>query len=217
MSRPLALAALGAAAAAAPCATPYDAVLDPARCCARTAPALFNVSYRTTAGAFTLAVERAAAPLGADRFFNMVQCGYLSNATFAGDNDASFFRVVPGFVVQFGIAGIPAVSAAWNAPPIKDDPVVLSNTAGTIAFATAGPNTRTTQLFINLGDNSRLDADGFAPFGRVTDDAGLAVVRAINADAGEKPDQDLLYAQGNAYARKNFPELDYALDVRLVQ
>jgi peptidyl-prolyl cis-trans isomerase A (cyclophilin A) len=173
------------------------------------APDSFTVLLDTSRGPVTIEVTRSNAPIGVDRFYSMVKSGYLDGAR--------FFRVVPGFVVQFGIAGIPAVSAAWNAPPIKDDPVVLSNTAGTIAFATAGPNTRTTQLFINLGDNSRLDADGFAPFGRVTDDAGLAVVRAINADAGEKPDQDLLYAQGNAYARKNFPALDYALDVRLVQ
>ena len=216
MSRPLALALLAALAAAAPCSTPLAAALDPAHCCARTAPATFNVKYTTTAGTFTLAITRAAAPLGADRFFNMVSCGYLANDTFAGDNDAGFFRVVPGFVVQFGIAGLPAISAAWNAPPIKDDPVVMSNTEGTITFATAGPDTRTTQLFINLGNNARLDADGFAPFGRVTDAAGLAVVHAINAAAGENPDQDQIYALGNKYLRANFPRLDYALDVRIV-
>lgn len=204
-----------AGARAAPCATPFAALVDPTHCCVRTSPAHWNASFTTTAGAFTLAIERAAAPLGADHFFGIVACGYLSNQTSAPrDNDAAFFRVVPGFVVQFGIAGVPAVSAAWNAPPIADDPVVLSNVAGTIAYATAGPNTRTTQLFINLGDNARLDADGFAPFGHVTDAAGLAVVAAINAEYAEQPDQDQIYAQGNAYLRKAFPRLDYVLDVR---
>jgi peptidyl-prolyl cis-trans isomerase A (cyclophilin A) len=213
MARVLFLAALGlACAAAAPCATPYQAALDPARCCARTAPASFNTTFLTTAGKFTLAIDRAAAPLGVDRYYNLIHCAYLQNSSsFPSDNGAGFFRVVPGFVVQFGIAGIPALSAAWNEPPIKDDPVVLSNVAGTIAFATAGPNTRTTQLFINLGDNARLDADGFAPFGRVTDAAGLAVVRAINSAAGEQPDQDKIYAQGDAYLRANFPQLDYII------
>jgi peptidyl-prolyl cis-trans isomerase A (cyclophilin A) len=193
-------------ASPAPCAQP---LLDPAHCCAAAAPAQFDVDFLTTAGLFTLHCERAWAPLGVDRFYNMIKFHYLDNTTLAGDNDAAFFRVVPGFVVQFGIAGLPAVSAPWENLAIKDDPVILSNIEGTIAFATAGPNTRTTQVYINLGNNARLDSQGFTVFGNIT--AGLPIVHAINAAAGEKPDQDLIYSQGNAYLRTNFPQLDYTL------
>ena len=208
--RACALLALTAASSAAPCSAP---LFDPT-CCTKTAPATFDVVFGTTAGNFTLHVERAWAPLGVDRFFNMIFYDYLSNATVKLDNDAAFFRVVPGFVTQFGISGAPSVSGVWENAVIKDDPVVLSNVEGTIAFATAGPNTRTTQVYINLGDNSRLDAQGFAPFGKVT--AGMDVVNAINAEAGENPDQDLIYSQGNAYLRKSFPHLDYTLSTTIL-
>lgn len=137
----------------------------------------------------------------------MVACGYLDSRAEA-NNDAGFFRVVPSFVVQFGIAGSPAVSAAWQNLVIKDDPVLQSNTAGTFAFATAGPDTRTTQLFVNLVDNSGLDAQGFSPFGQ-TDAKGLAAIGHIYAGYGQNPDQDQIYAQGDAYLKANFPKLDY--------
>jgi cyclophilin family peptidyl-prolyl cis-trans isomerase len=194
------LVATAAGAVLAGCAdTP---LLDPTSCCAATSPATFDVQVATTAGAFSLHVERRWAPLGVDRFYNMIQCGYLGNGTGAGSyaagNAAGFFRVVPDFVVQFGISGLPAVSGAWQNLEIKDDPVVLSNTAGSIAFATAGPDTRTTQVYINLGDNSDLDGQGFAPFGNITSAAGYAVVQKLYAGYGQTPDQDTIYAQGDA-------------------
>lgn len=197
-----------ALAAAAPCTVP---LLDPA-CCTLQSPPTFNATFLTTGGSFTLTIERAAAPLGVDRFYNLVTYGYFANTTQGAPqpgNAAGFFRVLPGFVVQFGIAGLPRVSAAWVNANLRDDPVVRSNTIGTIAFATAGPNTRTTQLFINLGDNSRLDADGFAPFGVVT--AGLDVVQKLYSGYGETPDQDQIYAQGDAYLKASFPMLSYTL------
>lgn len=132
-------------------------------------------------------------------------------ARVAAGNEAGFFRVVPGFVVQFGISGLPAISAAWQGLTIKDDPVVLSNTLGSIAFATAGPDTRTTQVYINLGDNSGLDAQGFAPFGNVTSDAGYAVVSKLYAGYGQTPDQDTIYARGDKYLKASFPLLDYTV------
>ena len=134
---------------------------------------------------------------------------YFDNTTVTGDNDAAFFRVVPGFVTQFGIAGLPAISGPWQNANIKDDPVVLSNVDGTIAFATAGPNTRTTQVYINTGNNAGLDGQGFAPFGKVT--SGLDVVKRINSAAGQDPDQGKIESEGNAYLRANFPSLDYTL------
>jgi peptidyl-prolyl cis-trans isomerase A (cyclophilin A) len=139
--------------------------------------------------------------------------GYMDNSSIAGDNDASFFRVVPAFVVQFGISGLPTVSQAWEQQTIKDDPVVLSNVAGTIAFATAGPDTRTTQVYVNLADNSGLDQQGFAPFGKIT--AGMNVVLGLNSEAGQDPDQTLIYSKGNAYLRANFKHLDYVLKTTL--
>ena len=123
-------------------ATCPQPLLDPVHCCTLTAPDNWNATFYTSRGPFTLALQRAAAPLGVDRFYNLVYYGYFGNATMGAGNAASFFRVVPNFVVQFGIAGLPAVSQPWESLSIKDDPVKLSNTRGTIAFATAGPNTR---------------------------------------------------------------------------
>lgn len=196
--------------AAAPCTQP---LLDPEHCCIKKAPSIFNATFSTTAGPFTLTITRSAAPLGVDRFYNLVYYGYFGNETMAG-NEGGFFRYVPDFVVQFGIAGMPSVSAAWNTPPIKDDPVVMSNTQGTIAFATAGPNTRTTQVYINLKDNSGLDAQGFAAFGRVT--AGFDVLaKGVYQGYGGDPDQDLIYSQGDVYLHKSFPKLSYTLSTTL--
>ena len=149
-------------------------------------------------------VTRAWAPVGADRFYNLVKNGYYT--------DASFFRVLPNFVVQFGISAKPAVSKAWARATIPDDPVTQSNKPGYLTFATAGPNTRTTQIFINLGDNAALDQQGFAPFGQVTE--GMDVVGKLysgygeGAPQGNGPDQGRIEAEGKAYLDKEFPKLD---------
>jgi peptidyl-prolyl cis-trans isomerase A (cyclophilin A) len=163
------------------------------------APATFNALFQTSAGDFVVEVHRDWAPNGADRFYNLVKNGYY--------DACRFFRVVPGFMVQFGINGDPAVQSAWRSANIPDDPVKQSNKRGNITFATAGPNTRTTQVFINFGDNAGLDGQGFAPFGRVT--SGMNVVDKIFAGYGEQPNQGLIQTQGNAYLQKDFPKLDY--------
>jgi peptidyl-prolyl cis-trans isomerase A (cyclophilin A) len=151
-------------------------------------------------------VHRDWAPLGADRFYNLVRYGYFTNA--------AFFRVVPGFVVQFGLSADPALNKVWKTATIQDDPVVQSNKRGFLVFATAGPNTRTTQLFINFGDNSRLDRSGFAPFGSVVE--GMDVVDKIYAVYGEMPRQDLITEQGDAYLKANFRDIDKIKMARIV-
>lgn len=162
------------------------------------APDVYDVKFDTTRGDFVVQVTRAWAPIGADRFYNLVKHGYFTGA--------AFFRVVPGFIVQFGLSADPAVNRAWRSANIKDDPVTQSNKRGTLTFATAGPNTRTTQLFINFADNSGLDRQGFAPFGLVT--SGMDVVDKIYSGYGERPDQGAITTQGAAYLEKNFPKLD---------
>lgn len=186
------------APAKAPAADPRAALRDPSRATAQ-APASFRVRFDTTRGSFVVAVTRAWAPRGADRFYNLVQAGFY--------DDAGFFRVVPGFVVQFGLNGDPQVNAVWRDARIADDPVTQTNAPGRITFATAGPATRTTQLFINLGNNGGLDGMGFAPFGEVV--SGMEVVRAIYPGYGESLDQGLLTQQGNGYLRGQFPRLDF--------
>ncbi|HTR48302.1 MAG TPA: peptidylprolyl isomerase [Verrucomicrobiae bacterium] len=161
-------------------------------------PDVFSTEFVTTKGNFTVKVTRAWAPLGADRFYNLVKHGFFT--------DAAFFRVVPGFIIQFGLSADPGVNRVWRTANIKDDPVTQSNKPGYITFATAGPNTRTTQLFINFGSNAFLDSQGFAPFGQVT--AGMDVVQKLYAGYGEKPDQGAITAQGKAYFDKNFPNID---------
>jgi peptidyl-prolyl cis-trans isomerase A (cyclophilin A) len=169
-----------------------------------TAPATFKAKFETTKGNFTVEVTRSLAPQGADRFYNLVRSGYFT--------DVEFFRVIPGFMCQFGIHGDPKVSAAWRAARIPDDPVKGSNTRGAITFATGGPNTRTTQLFINFADNKSLDGMGFAPFGKVTE--GMDVVDKIYGEYGEGapqgkgPEQGRIQQEGNAYLKKDFPKLD---------
>ena len=175
----------------------HASLLHPALLTAK-APADFKALFTTTAGDFTVEVHREWAPLGADRFYNLVRHGFFTNA--------SFFRVVPGFVVQFGLNADPAVNKAWADADIKDDPVTQSNTRGRLVFATAGPNTRTTQLFINFGDNARLDGMGFAPFGEVID--GMDVVDKIYAGYGEQPQQDQITSGGDKYIAANFPKID---------
>ncbi|HKS85793.1 MAG TPA: peptidylprolyl isomerase [Pseudolabrys sp.] len=169
------------------------------------APATYKARFDTTKGAFVIEVTRAWAPKGADRFYNLVKSGFYDNAR--------FFRVISGFMVQFGINGDPAVMARWRAAQISDDPVSQSNTRGMITFATAGQNTRTSQVFINFGNNAQLDNMGFAPFGRVV--SGMNVVDSINAEYGEGaprgrgPDQSRIQNEGNAYLSKDFPRMDY--------
>jgi peptidyl-prolyl cis-trans isomerase A (cyclophilin A) len=171
------------------------------------APETFKADFELSNGKhFVIEVHRAWAPNGADRFYNMVKSGFF--------DDCRFFRVVPDFMVQFGIHGDPAVSAPWRAARIPDDPVKESNKRGYVTFATAGPNTRTTQIFINFKDNSFLDGQGFSPFGRVT--TGMDVVDKIYSVDREKPDQGQIQAQGNAYLEKAFPKLDYVKKATIV-
>jgi peptidyl-prolyl cis-trans isomerase A (cyclophilin A) len=162
------------------------------------APEQFKARFTTTKGDIVLELTRAMAPLGVDRFYNLVKYGFY--------NGAGFFRVVPGFVVQFGLSPTPAVNAAWEPAKITDDPVQGSNVRGTISFATSGPNTRTTQLFINLGDNVQLDSMAFAPFGKVVE--GMDVVDKIYYGYGQTPDQGRITKEGAAYLKANFPEMD---------
>ncbi|HEY2758197.1 MAG TPA: peptidylprolyl isomerase [Pseudolabrys sp.] len=169
------------------------------------APATYKVKFDTTKGAFVVQVTRAWAPIGADRFYNLVKNGFF-------DNDR-FFRVISGFMVQFGINGDPGIMAKWREASIKDDPVTQSNKRGYITFATAGPDTRTSQVFINFNDNTQLDQMGFAPFGRVI--SGMDVVDKLNAEYGEGaprgrgPDQSRMQREGNVYLAKDFSRLDY--------
>ena len=175
----------------------HPSLLKPATFTAK-APAVFKAKFTTTAGDFVVEVHRDWAPLGADRFYNLVRGGYFTNA--------AFFRVVQGFVVQFGLSADPKVNQVWSDAKIKDDPVVQSNKRGSLVFATAGPNTRTTQLFINYGDNARLDGMGFAPFGTVVE--GMDVVDKIFPGYRESPRQDLITEKGDAYLKANFPMID---------
>ena len=199
----LALAS-GLALLAAPALAQSSKLSDPAAL-TEQAPAHYKARFETSKGVFVLEITRAWAPRGADRFYNLVKNGFYDNVR--------FFRVISGFMVQFGINGDPAVSAKWREANIQDDPVRQSNRRGMISFATAGPNTRTTQVFINFVDNSRLDGMGFAPFGRVV--SGMNVVDALYAGYGEGaprgrgPDQGRLQMQGNAYLIKNYPRMDY--------
>jgi len=172
------------------------------------APKTFLVEFATTVnqgqGTIVINITRSWAPYGVDRFYELLT---LNDSTFCYYNQNGFFRVVPGFVVQFGINGNPTISNAWENANIPDDPVILSNIEGTMAYADAGPNTRTTQLFINYADNSFLDSEGFAPFGVIVQ--GMDVALAINSQYQQEPDQTLIYSEGNSYLQANFPGLDY--------
>jgi peptidyl-prolyl cis-trans isomerase A (cyclophilin A) len=171
---------------------------------AAQAPDSFRARFSTTRGDFVIAVHRAWAPLGVDRFYNLVRSGFYDGVR--------FFRVIPGFMAQVGIHGDTAVTAAWRERRIADDPVRRTNLRGMVTFATAGPGTRTTQIFINYRDNSRLDGMGFAPFGQVVE--GMAVVDSLyggygeGAPAGRGPDQFRLNVEGERYLARQFPRLD---------
>ena len=172
------------------------------------APATFKALFETSAGNFVVEVHRDWAPNGADRFYNLVKNGFFDNCR--------FFRVVPNFMVQFGINGDPGIQSAWRNANIPDDPVKQSNKRGYMTFAqTAAPNSRSTQVFINFGDNSFLDGQRFAPFGKVI--SGMEAVDKINASYGERPNQGLIQTQGNAYLEKEFPKLDYVKKAAIQQ
>ena len=227
--RTLAMALLVAAAAA----MPHDAIaasaktskkpaakpkteaksklLDPASLNEK-APATFQVRFDTSKGPFVVEVHRDWAPHGADRFYNLVKNGYY--------DDTRFFRVISGFMAQFGISGKPELNQAWREATIADDPVKQSNERGMVTFAMRGPDTRTTQLFINFANNGSLDSQGFAPFGKVVE--GMDVVDKLYAGYGEGaprgsgPRQDLLQEKGNTYLKSDFPQLDYIKTAKVV-
>jgi peptidyl-prolyl cis-trans isomerase A (cyclophilin A) len=213
MSRPaILIVALFAMAPAARGDTTAATAPKPADATAK-APDAYKVKMSTTKGDFVIEVHRDWAPNGADRFYNLVKLGYFT--------DVAFFRVVKGFMVQLGIHGDPAVSRQWRSATIKDDPTgKQSNKRGMVTFATAGPDMRTTQIFINYGNNSRLDSMGFPPFGKVVD--GMKVVDAIEgmygegAPEGRGPMQDRIQSQGNAYLKASFPKLDYVKRATIV-
>lgn len=203
-----------AAAAKAPATktTPYDpALLQPATLRAK-APAEYDVKFVTTQGEFTIKVTRAWAPNGADRFYNLVRHHFYDGA--------AFFRVLPGFMAQFGLSAYPEVSKVWENATIKDDAIIQSNHRGFVSFATAGPNTRTTQVFINYGNNEALDKSGFSAFAVVSD--GMEVVDKLyngygeGAPDGHGPDQGLIGSRGRAYLEKSFPKLDTIRSATLV-
>jgi peptidyl-prolyl cis-trans isomerase A (cyclophilin A) len=197
-----------AAQAAAPePAKPANPLLDPAQA-QETAPDTFRARFETTKGEFTVEVVRDWAPRGADRFYNLVKLGFY--------DDVALFRIVEGFVAQFGISGDPAVSRAWSDARIPDDPVKESNLRGTLTYAkTNAPHSRTTQLFINYADNDNLDGYGFAPFGRVVE--GMEVVDSFYSGYGENVDQGLAERRGNDYFRNDRPKLDFVERVTLVE
>jgi peptidyl-prolyl cis-trans isomerase A (cyclophilin A) len=169
------------------------------------APAVYRVDFDTSRGPFVVEVTRELAPNGADHFYTLVKAKYFDGAR--------FYRVVPGFMVQWGSAADPKVSAAWD-KPIEDDPVKSSNARGAVSFAaTSQPNSRSTHMFINFGDNGRLDAMGFAPIGKVV--SGMENVDQIYSGDGERPDQDQMKVEGNAYLQKEFPNLDYIKTARI--
>lgn len=164
------------------------------------APAEYKVNFDTSKGLIVVAVHKDWAPLAADRFFNLVKNGFF--------DDARFFRVVPNFMVQFGMNGNPAVTKAWSSAPMKDEPTKQTNKRGYVTFARTGaPNSRGTQVFINYKDNGFLDQQGFAPFGEVVQ--GMDLAEKITSQYGEKPGQGEITSIGNAYLTKEFPNLDF--------
>ena len=207
MKRGFLVALVAAAVAAGTAGASSPSLLHPASLHAK-APAVFRARFTTTKGKFDVTVHRAWAPRGADRFYNLVRAGFYDGQR--------LFRVVPGFVVQWGISGTPKISKAWHNATIHDDPVRHTNAKGTIVFADAGPNTRTTQLFVNLAANTNLDSSGFAPFGVVT--TGFSTLRHLYSGYGEKPtgEQAQMEQQGEPFFRKHFPKLDRILRARVL-
>jgi peptidyl-prolyl cis-trans isomerase A (cyclophilin A) len=189
------------------------AALDKPETLTEKASDTYRAKFATSRGDFVIEVQRDWAPLGADRFFNLVKNGFY--------NETRFFRVVRGFMAQIGISGKPELNTVWRDSRIQDDPVKKSNVRGFVSFATAGPATRTTQFFINYTDaNSRLDTMGFAPFGQVV--SGMEVVDSLFGDYGEGPpqgrgpNQGRIQAEGNAYLLRDFPQLDYVKEATIL-
>jgi peptidyl-prolyl cis-trans isomerase A (cyclophilin A) len=185
-----------------------DKLLKPAQL-NETAPDKYKVKFDTSKGEFTVEVTRAWAPNGADRFYNLVKNGFYDNC--------KFFRVIEGFMVQFGINGNPKISSVLRTAQLQDDPVKQSNMRGYITYAkTEAPNSRSTQVFINFGDNSRLDKDAFSPFGKVT--KGMNIVESLYSQYGGKPSeaQAQIQMEGNAFLEKNYPKLDFIKTATIV-
>ncbi len=168
----------------------------------------YQVKFETTKGDFVVEVYPEWAPIGAARFGELVESGFF--------DENRFFRLVPGFIAQWGIGGDPAVQAKWRSQTLQDEPMVGTNSRGTITFAKGGPNSRTTQMFINYEDNSgSLDPQGFPPFGKVIE--GMDVVDSLNSEYGEEPDQGQIQSSGNEYLKKKFPNLDYIKSAKIIQ
>lgn len=188
------------------------ALLAPDKATAK-APDEYKVKLDTTKGDIVIEVQRDWAPNGADRFYNLVKLGYFE--------DIAFFRVVDGFMAQFGLHGAPEVNKAWRSARIPDDPVKESNKRGFVTFATSGKDSRTAQMFINYKDNTRLDSQGFSPFGKVVE--GMDVVDNLYKGYGEGPprgrgpNQGRIQMQGNSYLEADFPKLDYIKSASLVK
>jgi peptidyl-prolyl cis-trans isomerase A (cyclophilin A) len=199
-----AVAAVGAGAVAAS----SPSLLHPASLHAK-APAVFRARFTTTKGSFVVTVHRKWAPRGADRFYNLVRYGFYDGQR--------LFRVVPGFVVQWGISGVPKISRAWQHATILDDPIRHTNARGTVDFADAGPDTRSTQVFVNLAANTQLDQQGFAPFGVVT--SGLSTLQHLYHGYRDRPteEQAQITQHGEAFVRKHFPKLDRILRARVLR
>lgn len=177
---------------------------------ADAAPATFKVRFETSKGPIVIEAHRDWAPNGVDRFYQLVEQGYY--------DDVRFFRVVPGFVVQFGMHGDPGTNAKWVGQPLIDDPVKQSNKRGTVTFAKTGmPNSRTTQLFINLQDNAMLDPQGFAPIGEIVE--GMSVVDRLYSGYGGQPSeqQPRIAAEGNAFLNATYPKLDFVKTAKVVK
>ena len=194
-------------------AAPTGDFSDPAKLTEK-APEKFKAKFETTKGTFVITVQRSLSPNGADRFYNLVKSGYFK--------DVTFFRVITGVMAQFGINGDPKISAKWRNANIQDDPVKGSNIRGSVCFAKSGaPNSRSTHFFVSYGNNSRLDGDGFSPFGLVTE--GMDVVDKLNGEYGEGapggsgPDQQRVQMEGNAYLKKEFPNLDTIKSASIVE
>jgi peptidyl-prolyl cis-trans isomerase A (cyclophilin A) len=210
----IAVATLGIAIQQASAPSNMDNLMNPAALTEK-APDVYEARFNTTRGAIVIDVRRAWAPIGADRFYNLVKNGFYDNCR--------FYRVLEGILVQFGIKGDPKIDAIWARATIPDDPVKQSNRKGYVTFAKAGPNSRTTQVFINFtDDNVLLDGQGFAPFGTVT--KGTDIMASLYADYGEippggksGPDPIRMMTEGNAYLQKYFPKLDYVKSAVIVE
>jgi peptidyl-prolyl cis-trans isomerase A (cyclophilin A) len=179
---------------------------SPRAAVAGPAPDTFRVAFATSRGTFVVEAVRAWAPRGADRFYQLVGEGFF--------DENRFYRVLPGFIAQFGANDDPKRNTQWEATPLPDDTAREKNRRGTVSFAFLGPNSRTHQLFVNLKDNPNLDTQGFAPVGRVID--GMSVVDSLYDGYGEKPQYQLVGTLGNKYLARMFPKLDYIETARIV-